>query len=214
MRSRFNTQERTIYRLTRKRDILVSFLESKGVELPTTDFATVLKACRDYFGIHRGLVCNSYGSFHAAYSTMLQRIEAERGLIAKREAIRPEFKSKQSNTAPNPLGYKRSANEQVKRFYQSHAWRQLRYQILKEHGFKCLACGRSPADGAVIQVDHIKPLRKYWHLRLEPNNLQPLCDWCNHGKGNWDETNLTKLTRDEEVVDRLSAIIEQLKPPE
>lgn len=78
----------------------------------------------------------------------------------------------------------------IKRFYESYEWRKLRYSILKKYGFKCLACGRSSADGAVLHVDHIKPVRANWHLRLDQDNLQPLCDWCNHGKGNWDETDL------------------------
>lgn len=39
-----------------------------------------------------------------------------------------------------------------------------------------------------IVVDHIKPLSKFWHLRLERSNLQVLCDECNMGKGAWDET--------------------------
>lgn len=80
--------------------------------------------------------------------------------------------------------------DKVKRFYEGFEWRRLRYSILKKYGFRCLACGRSPEDGAVIHVDHIKPLRKNWDLRLDPDNLQPLCDWCNHGKGNWDESDL------------------------
>lgn len=37
-------------------------------------------------------------------------------------------------------------------------------------------------------VDHIKPIRKHWHLRLDSNNLQILCDDCNMGKGSRGET--------------------------
>jgi 5-methylcytosine-specific restriction endonuclease McrA len=71
------------------------------------------------------------------------------------------------------------------RFYRSYDWRQLRYSVLREYGRKCMSCGTT--EGA-MHVDHIKPLRKYWHLRLDRNNMQVLCDECNHGKGNWDET--------------------------
>ncbi|MCZ6605441.1 MAG: HNH endonuclease [Alphaproteobacteria bacterium] len=38
-----------------------------------------------------------------------------------------------------------------------------------------------------MNVDHIKPLRRYWELRLASRNLQVLCGGCNHGKGNRDE---------------------------
>jgi 5-methylcytosine-specific restriction endonuclease McrA len=44
------------------------------------------------------------------------------------------------------------------------------------------------ADGALIVVDHIRPLRKHWHLRLDPANLQVLCSDCNMGKSNSDVT--------------------------
>ena len=39
-----------------------------------------------------------------------------------------------------------------------------------------------------IRGDHIKPIRRYWNLRLDPDNIQILCEECNHGKGSWDET--------------------------
>ncbi len=70
-------------------------------------------------------------------------------------------------------------------FYESYAWRNLRYKILLKYGKKCMCC---EAEIGPFHVDHIKPLRKNWGLRLDPNNLQVLCGVCNHGKGNWDET--------------------------
>lgn len=73
-------------------------------------------------------------------------------------------------------------------FYKSYEWRKLRYKVLKKYGATCMVCGRERENGFMIHVDHIKPLRKYWELRLDANNLQVLCDECNHGKGNWDET--------------------------
>lgn len=75
--------------------------------------------------------------------------------------------------------------DRIDRFYRGYQWRKLRYMILQKYGRTCMACGRSDL---IIHVDHIKPLRKYWELRLDPNNLQVLCEECNHGKGNWDET--------------------------
>lgn len=76
-------------------------------------------------------------------------------------------------------------NEQVDEFYKSFEWRKLRYKILAKYGRKCMACGTTTGQ---IHVDHIKPLRRYWHLRLVEDNLQILCEDCNHGKGSWDET--------------------------
>lgn len=79
-------------------------------------------------------------------------------------------------------------------FYKSWEWRTLRMKALKEHGARCQCCGAGRDDVAMsgdpvkICVDHIKPLATHWHLRLDPTNLQVLCDECNQGKGAWDDT--------------------------
>lgn len=73
-------------------------------------------------------------------------------------------------------------------FLSTFEWRKLRMEALKKHGATCQCCGASRLTGAVIHVDHIKPRKYYPELALDINNLQVLCDVCNHGKGNWDET--------------------------
>lgn len=73
-------------------------------------------------------------------------------------------------------------------FYASWEWARLRYRVMQEFGRVCMSCGANPSDGVRIVCDHVKPVRKYWHLRLDPKNLQVLCDPCNMGKGSWDET--------------------------
>lgn len=68
-------------------------------------------------------------------------------------------------------------------FYSSKPWRKLRYQVLLKYSGKCQCCGsRGP-----LNVDHIKPRRKYPELEMEISNLQVLCADCNAGKGD-DET--------------------------
>lgn len=76
----------------------------------------------------------------------------------------------------------------IDEFYDSWEWKRVRYDFLKGKNRRCQCCGSSAADGTRIVVDHIKPIRKYWHLRLESANLQILCDDCNKGKGSRDET--------------------------
>lgn len=79
-------------------------------------------------------------------------------------------------------------------FLSSYAWRKLRMEALKKYGRRCMCCGATPESGAVMNVDHIKP-RKLWpSLALDINNLQILCHECNHGKGNWDQTDWRKKT--------------------
>ena len=61
---------------------------------------------------------------------------------------------------------------------------RLRFRVLSRDGFKCCACGASPAkDPAVeLQVDHIVPWSKGGETVIE--NLQTLCSKCNCGKNN------------------------------
>lgn len=78
-----------------------------------------------------------------------------------------------------------------KSFYASWEWRKLRMQTLVRHGHRCQSCGATTQDitiyGAPVRlvVDHIQPLGKHWELRLDPENVQVLCDECNMGKGDW-----------------------------
>ena len=77
-------------------------------------------------------------------------------------------------------------------FLKSYEWRKVRMQALVKHGNKCQCCGASPDTGAVMNVDHIKPRKTNPELALSLSNLQVLCDACNHGKGNWDQTDWRK----------------------
>jgi hypothetical protein len=77
-------------------------------------------------------------------------------------------------------------------FYESREWRELRYRVFKEHGGKCGLCGRTAKDGAVLHVDHIKPRSKHPELELVFENLQILCEDCNLGKSNRDDSDWRK----------------------
>jgi 5-methylcytosine-specific restriction endonuclease McrA len=78
-------------------------------------------------------------------------------------------------------------------FLSSYEWRRLRMLVLTERGARCECCGATARDGVRIHVDHIKPRRKFPELALEQLNLQVLCEVCNHGKGNWDQTDWRDL---------------------
>lgn len=93
---------------------------------------------------------------------------------------------------------KREARERAQAerdaFYKSWDWRKARFAVLQRYGYTCMCCGAKKGDMTAqgievrIVVDHIKPLSRYWHLRLDACNLQVLCDECNMGKGAHDET--------------------------
>lgn len=76
--------------------------------------------------------------------------------------------------------YDEADNARLQAFYLSPEWRMARYEILRRDGAKCACCRTTEKP---VVVDHIKPLRVFWHLRLDPKNLQVLCDDCNQGKG-------------------------------
>ncbi len=74
-------------------------------------------------------------------------------------------------------------------FYSTPQWLKVRYEVLaehfKKHGHTCLCCKHRFVP---LHVDHVKPRSMYPALALDKSNLQVLCDKCNRGKSNRDET--------------------------
>ncbi len=109
----------------------------------------------------------------------------------KRFNRRKRFRSKPAASKPARLKvtrtveyhYAETDNARLAEFYASREWKLMRYEALRSHGGQCQCCGASPAHGKRLNVDHIKPLRVFWDLRLDLNNLQVLCEDCNEGKG-------------------------------
>ncbi len=62
----------------------------------------------------------------------------------------------------------------------------LKEQILKRDGYKCVICGRSALEGYELHVDHILPKDKGGKATLE--NGQTLCSICNFRKKNYNQT--------------------------
>lgn len=93
-----------------------------------------------------------------------------------------------AKTLPTSSKKKPIKTRQIERkvFYESREWLDLRYRALKLYERRCMVCGLTPAEGAQIHVDHIKPRKDYPELELEITNLQILCRECNLGKSNHD----------------------------
>lgn len=68
-------------------------------------------------------------------------------------------------------------------FFDSGPWRTLRAKVLDHYGSTCMKCRIGKIDGAIIQVDHIRPRSLFPRLALEFDNLQVLCKECNSAKG-------------------------------
>lgn len=69
----------------------------------------------------------------------------------------------------------------------------IRWQVFQRDNWKCVACGRSSDDGIILHVDHIIPRSQGGQNIL--SNYQTLCNICNIGKSNKDNTNI-KLMRE------------------
>ena len=61
----------------------------------------------------------------------------------------------------------------------------IRYRVLAASGGRCALCGATSKDRR-IEVDHVVPRSKGGSNDIE--NLQALCDECNRGKSNRDDT--------------------------
>lgn len=119
-----------------------------------------------------------------------ERVKLKKAAKAKALAIKLEKAKLKAPIAPKmvPVSKVYKGDVNAPDFLNSFEWRKLRMEVLKAYGPACMCCGATPASGAVINVDHIKPRRSYPALALDFNNLQVLCNPCNHGKGSWDET--------------------------
>lgn len=66
-------------------------------------------------------------------------------------------------------------------FYNSSKWRNFRLKILKRDNYECLHCkarGLVTTTDKRLIVDHIKELKDYPELALDPDNLRTLCHAC------------------------------------
>lgn len=102
-------------------------------------------------------------------------------------------------------------------FYRSWEWKRVRMDALLKYGPVCMCCGarrgdKTPqGDDVRIVVDHVRPIAKYWERRLDPTNLQILCDECNMGKGSRLETDFRPVTTEEiePISDEISEEVRQ-----
>ena len=154
--------------------LLARFLVGAG-ELDADPFdeatAKILAAGERHFCIRPSSKATIEHRQHAIFNA----IEAVRASELGEEAA--------GEARPNPLPFSH------RQFYSSLAWKRLRYRVLQERGLKCECCGATKDDARlVMNVDHIKPIKTHWNLRLEMDNLQVLCSDCNRGKGSADQT--------------------------
>ncbi|HDZ37296.1 MAG TPA: hypothetical protein ENH62_03245 [Marinobacter sp.] len=180
--------KKELKKLNPKRNRIKGWLEFTGVEVPDTiEHIDLIKlAYKEFKNIPERIPDNPRPiDLHSCYNVIIN--------WDKRVRVKPKKKEKkqkkQKGFKPRATGiFTTDMNAKIAAFYRSYEWRKLRMVVLKKYGARCQCCGATRADGVSIHVDHIKSLRKFWELRLVEGSLQVLCEVCNHGKGNWDDT--------------------------
>jgi hypothetical protein len=162
-----------------------------GIELQDKNIRALGKKIFGFYGIN---VSGIQVKHHAYHMLVINYAQGKTIAIKEHYAMPAPKKKKQKTGKTNknifgervrldinrPKDYRAAVIE----FYQSKAWRELRVDVLeKQHG-TCQICGRTRKHGVILHVDHITPLSVNWSRRLDPDNLQVLCDDCNIGKSN------------------------------
>lgn len=59
-------------------------------------------------------------------------------------------------------------------FLQTREWKEIRSRAFLQYGTRCVVCGRSAKEGAVLDMDRIKPRARFPHVALEIRTPSPL----------------------------------------
>ena len=173
--------------VSKQRSLIIAWLKARGVTFPNCPKTNILLQVAE---VHLGIKTGTSATKRRRLAAIATAVSDRQPLPVARRTVQPA--SSRTRKFGTPQAY--SANDVViaegaiKEFYKSYDWRRVRYDILRANNGRCELCGRSKHDGIILNIDHIKPLRLNWHLRLSPLNLQVLCNECNHGKGNRDTT--------------------------
>jgi hypothetical protein len=102
----------------------------------------------------------------------------------EKEAETQESDRQTKESAPSISVAKQLADQRIR------VMPAMRWQVFRRDGWKCVACGRSADDGVILHIDHIVPRSKGGADAI--GNYQTLCNICNLGKSNRDDTDLRK----------------------
>lgn len=97
---------------------------------------------------------------------------------AEAQDRKAEYKRKQYNKK-----YNRQRDPKYLTFYRSKEWKITSRSKLQQAGYKCQARLQGCTHLAV-EVHHIKPIQtdEGWDLRLDWDNLEPVCTACHNGR--------------------------------
>jgi hypothetical protein len=118
-----------------------------------------------------------WGTWRKALKAFVERINQDIGVNAE------DDRKSEETVQTNRISQKHSL-ESPKPDSDKHAIKLgLRYEVLKRDRFRCVICGRSPANtlGLELHVDHVVPFTAGGKTLQE--NLRSTCSECNLGKG-------------------------------
>ncbi len=99
----------------------------------------------------------------------------------------------ENNKYNNSLSHENTNNLSEREIYRITANKikvmpGIRWQVFKRDNWRCVACGQRADNNVILHIDHILPRSKGG--KDEISNFQTLCETCNTGKSNKDDTDL------------------------
>ena len=85
----------------------------------------------------------------------------------------------------NSPSWRGGVTKQQKAARQTRDYRIWRKKVFAKCGEFCNWCKKTREDGAVLEVDHIKPISKFPELKTDVNNGRVLCRTCHMLTDTW-----------------------------
>jgi|SRR5699024_2713035 len=76
--------------------------------------------------------------------------------------------------------HRRQYDREYVSFYSSSDWRKTRYQAMLKTGFQCVRCDDDSIVTTAVMVHHIQTVKDRPDLKLDMDNLMPLCNECHN----------------------------------
>jgi hypothetical protein len=136
---------------------------------------------------------NSFVIFYPIYDSLLRIAKGENDIFKKLTSVikYKDIQEYMENEPITELAKDKEIKILAKNIDEKNVVRAgIRWQVFERDNFKCVACGNSASDGAILHVDHIIPRSKGGKDTMD--NYQTLCHTCNVGKSNKSQINLRK----------------------
>jgi hypothetical protein len=155
------------------------------------NFSRIISFPIEQFELNEAI--NSFIIFYPIYDTMIRIAKGEKPIFKKLISML------KYNELINDFSGKENMEKNISREEENSILSKsidanntiragIRWQVFERDNFKCVACGLTALDGAILHIDHIIPRSKGGKDEME--NYQTLCHKCNIGKSNKSQINL------------------------